>query len=62
MESKRSGPLLQVWGWVNGRIAISVKRSYSQMIYGAWFPSPLWGAGLVSVIGDRVGSLKLTPD
>ena len=28
-------------GWVNGRIAIAVSRSCSQMICGAWLPSPL---------------------
>ena len=41
MAEKREEPLLQVRGWLNGRIAISVARSYSQMIYGARLPGPL---------------------
>ena len=41
MAEKREEPLLQVQGWVNGRIAIAVARSYSWMIRGAWLPSPL---------------------
>ena len=41
MEEKREEPLPQVRGWVNGRIAIAVSRSYSQMICGARLPSPL---------------------
>ena len=32
MEEKREEPLLKVWGWVNGSIAIAVARSYSQTI------------------------------
>ena len=31
----------QVRGWLNRRITITVARSYSRMIRGAWLPSPL---------------------
>ena len=41
MVYKREEPLLQVRGWVNGRIDIAVVRSYSRMICGARLPSPL---------------------
>ena len=41
MAEKREEPLLQVQGWVNGRITIAVVRSYSRMIRGSWLPSPL---------------------
>ena len=41
MAEKMEEPLSQVRGWVNGIIEIAVARSYSQMIYGAWLPSPL---------------------
>ena len=39
--SETGEPLLQIRGWVNGRIKIAVKRSYSRMIRGARPPSPL---------------------
>ena len=41
MADKRDKPPLQVQGWVNDRITITVARSYSQMIRGARLPSPL---------------------
>ena len=41
MAEKGEEPLLQIRGWVNGKIAIAVLRSYSQMICRAWLPSPL---------------------
>ena len=41
MVEKRDEPLLRVRRWVNGRITIAVSRPYSQMIRGAWIPSPL---------------------
>ena len=41
MEEKREEPLSQVQGWGNGRIAIAVAKSYSWMIRGDRFPSPL---------------------
>ena len=41
MSDKMEEPLLQVQGWVNGRIAIAVAVSYSQMFRGARLPSPL---------------------
>ena len=41
MAEKREELLLQVRGWLNGRIAIAVARSYSQIIHGARLPSPL---------------------
>ena len=34
-------PISHVRGWINGRIAITVVRSYSHMICGARLPSPL---------------------
>ena len=42
MAEKREEPPFQVQGWVNRCIEIAVERSYSQMIRGAWLPSPLW--------------------
>ena len=42
MSARRAKPLSQVRGWVNGRIAIAVVKSYSRMIRGARLPSPLW--------------------
>ena len=42
MAEKREEHLSQVRGWVNGKITIAVTRSYSQVIRGAWLPSPLW--------------------
>ena len=42
-EKREEEPLSQVRGWVNGRIAIAVSRSYSRMIRGARLPSPLRG-------------------
>ena len=41
MAAKIEEPILHVRGWVNGRIAIKVGRSYSHMIRGARLPSPL---------------------
>ena len=41
MSEKLKEPLLQVWGWVNGQIAIAIANSYSQMIRGAQLPYPL---------------------
>ena len=41
MTEKREEPLLQVWEWVNGRIAIAVASSYSQMIRRDWITSLL---------------------
>ena len=41
MSEKREEPLLQVRGWVNGRITITVAMSYSRMIRKACLPSPL---------------------
>ena len=41
MAEKREEPLLQVRGWVNGQIEITVTRSYSRMIHGAQLPSNL---------------------
>ena len=41
MSDKREEPPLQVWRWVNGRIAIAVARSYSRMICRDRLPSPL---------------------
>ena len=41
MTEKRGETLLQVKGWVNGRIAIAVARSYSRMICRAWLTSTL---------------------
>ena len=41
MAEKREEPLSQVRGWVNGRIAIAVARSYSRMKRGARICSPL---------------------
>ena len=41
MAEKREEPILQVRGWLNGKITISIARSYSQMIRGARIPSPL---------------------
>ena len=38
---KMEETLLQVRGWVNGRITITVERSYSRMICGALIPSTL---------------------
>ena len=42
MAAKRAKPLSQVWGWINGQIAIAVARSYLQRIKGNQIPSPLW--------------------
>ena len=41
MAEKKKEPLYQVGGWVNGRIAIAVVSSYSQIIHVCWLPSPL---------------------
>ena len=41
MSEKREETLSQVQGRVSGCTAIAVARSYSQMIRGAWLPSPL---------------------
>ena len=41
ISEKREEPISQVRGWVNGNIAISIVRSYSQIICGDWLPSPL---------------------
>ena len=41
MAEKREEPLFQVWGWLNWQVAITVARSYSQMIRGARLPSSL---------------------
>ena len=41
MAAKPEEPISHVCGWVNGRIAITVVRSYSHMIRGARLPSPL---------------------
>ena len=41
MAEKREEPLSQVRGWVNGRIAIVIVRSYSQMIRVSQLPSTL---------------------
>ena len=41
MAEKRKEPLLQVQGWLNGRVTNAVARSYSQMTRGDWLPSPL---------------------
>ena len=42
MAEKREGNLSKLGRWVNRHIAIAVERSYSQIIRGAWLPSPLW--------------------
>ena len=42
MAEKREEPLLQVRGWVNSQIAITVVRSDSRMIHIAELPIPLW--------------------
>ena len=42
MAEKTYKPILHVRGWINGRIAITVFRLYSRMIYGDQLPSPLW--------------------
>ena len=42
MAAKRVEPLLQVRGWVNGKISIEVVRAYSQIISRDQLPSPLW--------------------
>ena len=41
MAAKMDEPILHVRGWINGRIAIAVVRSYSCMIYGDRLPSSL---------------------
>ena len=41
ISEKMEEHLSQVRGWVNGRIAIAVARSYSQMICEYRLPSPL---------------------
>ena len=41
MAEKREEPLSQVREWLNGQITITVARSYSWMIRGAWLPSLL---------------------
>ena len=41
MAAKMDEPILHVKGWVNGRIAITVTRSYSRVLRGARVPSPL---------------------
>ena len=41
MAKKREQPLSQVWGWVNGHIAIIVVRSCSRMISRVQLPIPL---------------------
>ena len=52
MAAKMEEPILNVKGWVNSRIAIAIARSYSLVLYGAWFPSTLhtretyWELGL----------------
>ena len=39
---KREKLPFQLQGWVNGKIILAVARTYSQIIRGAWLPSPLW--------------------
>ena len=41
MAVEMDEPILHVRGWINGRIATAVARSYSRMICGAQLPSPL---------------------
>ena len=41
MAAKMEEPISHVHGWVIGRIAIAVARSYSRMISEARLPSPL---------------------
>ena len=41
MSDKREEPLLQVRGWLNGRIEIAIAMSYSRMIFRARLSSPL---------------------
>ena len=43
MVEKLEEPISHVRGWVNGRIAVAVARSYSRMIHGDRLPSPLRG-------------------
>ena len=41
MADKKEETLLQVQGWLNGRISITVARSYSRKIRGARLPITL---------------------
>ena len=41
IAAKMEEPILHVEGWINGRIAIAVARSYSRMLCGDWVPNPL---------------------
>ena len=41
MSEKMEEPVLNMHGWVTGRIAIVVTRSYSLTIHGAHLPSTL---------------------
>ena len=41
MSTKIDKPMLHVTGWVNVRIKIAVVRSYSRVLRGALYPSPL---------------------
>ena len=34
-------PISHIKGWFNGRIVITVVRSYYQILRGDWVPSPL---------------------
>ena len=42
MAAKIDEPIFHVQGWINGRIAITVARSYSCIICGDILPSSLW--------------------
>ena len=41
MAPKIEQPIFNIKGWVNDQISIAVARLYSQILYGAWFPSTL---------------------
>ena len=41
MAEKMDELISHVWGWINGRLPITVERSYYRMIRGSRLPSPL---------------------
>ena len=63
MAEKLKKPLSHVRGWVNGRIAITVARSYSCMICHIVSHSPVRpGNGLGPGIGPRLSAVNCVPE